>query len=405
MTAIGVLRPPSTVLFGSGTVDAVGNIAARVGCRALVCTDAFLAGTAQLRRVVASLSEAGLEARVLDAAVPELPRATVEAAIDAARSPLPDVIVGLGGGSCIDLAKLVALGLSSDLPLDHFYGEGKVVAATRPVIAIPTTAGTGSEVTPVAVLTDPAEHLKVGISSPRLVPHAAICDPLLTYGAPAHVTAYAGIDALAHAIEAYCATERTGWDNLVKRVFVGRNVLSDRFALHAVTSIANGLRAAVADDPAAREQVLEGSLCAGLAFATAGTTLAHALQYPIGARTATPHGLGIGVLLPYTFAFNAAAVPDRAAAIAVALGVDDVRGAVSAIRQLSMDVGLPPSLTEIGVGHGDLGDIADQALGISRLIDNNPRVVHRQQLIGLLEAGLHGHPAALLASAPHTHTV
>lgn len=388
---LGVLRPPSSILLGKDTIQALGQSVAPYGQRALICTDPFLATAPQTELAATVLRTSGLQVDILDGAVPELPRDSVEQAIEEARKLNPDCIVGLGGGSCLDLAKLVALGLSTEAPLERFYGELKVTAPTLPVVAIPTTAGTGSEVTPVAVLSDPALALKVGISSPHLIPRAAICDPALSMGAPSHVTAFAGIDALAHAVEAYCAVSRSGWAEIEGRVFVGRNVLSDVFALRATHLIFRSLRGAVEDDANARARMLEGSLCAGLAFATAGTALAHALQYPLGALTGTPHGLGVGLLLPFVMAFNAPACAQRLADIAATSGTDTgADGAIHAVRRLAQDVGLPASLREIGVRDADLPMLADQGLGIQRLIDNNPRQVNTEDAHQLLKHALDG---------------
>lgn len=395
MSELGVLRPPGTILLGAGAVSQAGRLAATLGQRVLICTDGVLAGSGHLPRLVRSLEQAGAQAEVLPGAVPELPLSAVEKSIATARRHDPECIVGFGGGSCIDLAKLVALGLSAGLPLSRWYDEGTVPAPTLPVMAMPTTAGTGSEVTPVAVLTDPNRALKVGISSPHLIPRAAICDPELTHGAPPTVTAYAGIDALAHAIEAYCAIQRPRWEDVGDRMFVGRNQLSDVFALRAIELIGGALADAVDDRPAARVTMMEGSLCAGLAFATAGTALAHALQYPIGALTGTPHGLGIGLLLPYTMAFNAAAVPRRTAAVAKALCAGtDALAAVTAVHNLAAHIGFPRSLAEIGIDAAALPAIAEQAVGIRRLIENNPRPVTLDDAVAVLEQALTGTPRA-----------
>jgi alcohol dehydrogenase class IV len=398
MPELGVLRPPRTVLLGDGVVEAAGRTVAALGERALICTDPFLAAAPPLRAVTASLRAAGVRHEVFDGTVAELPLPAVEAAVREARALAPDVIVGLGGGSCLDMAKLIALGLSTDAPLSDCYGEHNVPGPTVPVVAIPTTAGTGSEVTPVAVLTDPASELKVGISSPHLVPVAAICDPALTLGAPATVTAFAGIDALAHAVEAYTAVRRPTWADMAQRVFVGRNALSDRWALHAIARVGAGLRGAIDDDPAARALVMEGSLSAGLAFATAGTALAHALQYPIGARTRTPHGLGVGLLLPFVMAYNAPACEARMADVGRALGTDDP---ARAVRDLALDVGVPGSLAQIGVQAGELEEIATAALGIERLIANNPREVDPAGLTALLRAAHAGDLAPLTPMEAH----
>jgi alcohol dehydrogenase len=397
VSEIGVLRPPARILLGAGAASQAGRVAAEHGSRALICTDAVIAASAHLPRVVGSLERAGVGVEVLPGAVAELPLSTVEEAIGVARAYQPDVIVGLGGGSCLDLAKLIAIGLTAGLPLRQWYGEGDLPRPPLPVVAIPTTAGTGSEVTPVAVLTDPERTLKVGVASTGLVPRAAICDPELTHGAPSAVTAHAGIDALAHAIEAYCAIDRQRWDAVGDRVFVGRNALSDVFALRAIALIGGALRAAIDDEPGARAAMMEGSLCAGLAFATAGTALAHALQYPIGARTQTPHGLGIGLLLPFAMAFNAAAVPNRMRTVGRELGVgEDARAVVSAVQRLARDVGIPGSLRELGVQEAELPAIAEQALDVRRLMDNNPRPVSFEVAVEVLEQAMNGTPLELL---------
>jgi alcohol dehydrogenase len=374
VSRIGLLRPPNSVVFGRGAVTSVGESATMLGSRVLVVTDEYLACGRQGQAVTAALERAGVEFAVMTASVPELPRESVEAAIATARAKRPDCIIGLGGGSSIDLAKIIALALSAPGPLDAYYGEGKINSPTLPVIAIPTTAGTGSEVTPVAVLSDPALSLKVGISSRFLVPAVAICDPVLTIGAPPSLTAYAGIDALAHAIEAYTAVQHDRFEDVSERIFVGGNLLSERFALHAVRSISTALPRALEDNPDARVQMLEGSLCAGLAFATAGTAAAHALQYPLGAATHTPHGLGVGMLLPYVMAFNAPATPARMARVSAALGCGDAPlAAAKAVHRLCERLGLPRSLQEIGVRETDLPAMAEQAAGIERLARNNPR--------------------------------
>jgi alcohol dehydrogenase class IV len=394
---LGVMRAPREVLFGDGVAAAAGTLAARVGRRALVLTDATLASGDAGRRVLASLRGAGLEVEVFDETVPELPMDTVLGAIGHARSLRPDCLVGLGGGSSLDLAKLVALGLTHGDHLRSFYGEAQVPGPVAPVLAIPTTAGTGSEVTPVAVLSDPDALLKVGISSRHLIPTYALVDPILTHGCPPAVTGFAGIDALAHAVEAYTAARRElppGGD----AVFVGKNALSDDFALRAVAAIAPNLVAGTRDEPGARTALAYGSLCAGLAFGTAGTAVAHALQYPIGTRTNTPHGLGTGLLLPYAMAFNRPVRGAELAAVGRAMGVagdDDgdetaADAAITAVASLAESVGVPTSLAELGVEERELPALATQALGVGRLIANNPRGLGEGELTEILGSAWRG---------------
>lgn len=388
---IGVLRCPSVVLFGDGVSSALGRLAVQFGQRALVCTDPALATGPHVTRVVSILRNAGLTVSILDAAVPELPLEVVTRAVGEARPRRPDCLVGVGGGSCLDLAKLVALGLTSDEPFESFYGERKVRHPVKPVIGVPTTAGTGSEVTPVAVVSDPKQAMKVGVSSEHLIPRAAVCDPALTLGAPPTVTAHAGIDALAHAIEAFTAMPRN-WEAAQDRVFVGKNVLSDPLAITAISRIAPNLREAMEDSPSARKDVLEGSLCAALAFGSAGTAAAHALQYPLGARTKTPHGLGTGMLLPYVMRFHREVRAAQLGEIAQAMGCVEhsADAAIDAVVDLTRAIGLPASIAELGVSRDELLSIADQALGITRLVTNNPRPLDRDGAMTILDAAWHG---------------
>lgn len=393
----GVLRAPKEVLFGEGVADATGRLASRLGRRVFVLTDATLASGEAGRRVVGSLRAAGLEVEVFEGTVPELPMDTVLDAVAAAVAFGPDCLIGVGGGSSLDLAKLVALGVRHGDELRSFYGEEQVPGPVAPVVAIPTTAGTGSEVTPVAVLTDPEAVLKVGISSRHLIPTYALVDPTLTFGCPPSVTGFAGIDALAHAVEAYTAARRDlppGGD----AVFVGKNSLSDAFAIRAIENIAPNLLAATRDEPVARSAMAYGSLCAGLAFATAGTAVAHALQYPIGARTHTPHGLGTGLLLAYAMAFN---LPVRFAELAtvgramgVARGADDeeaaAEAAIAGVARLAEAVGVPTGLSELGVAEDELPGLAAEALGVGRLIANNPRELGETELEEILRAAWRG---------------
>ena len=393
----GLLRAPREVLFGAGAADATGELARRLADRVLVVTDPTLAASEAAGRVLASLRSQGLEVEIFDGAVPELPMDTVLEAIREALRSAPQCVVGLGGGSSIDLAKLVALGVAHGDDLRSFYGEEQVPGPIAPVIAIPTTAGTGSEVTPVAVLTDPEAMLKVGISSRHLIPTFAVVDPTVTYGCPPSVTGHAGIDALAHAVEAFTAARRRLPPGSAA-VFIGKNSLSDMFALVAVRHLAPHLVAAAHDEPDARAAVAYGSLCAGLAFGTAGTAVAHALQYPVGARTHTPHGLGTGLLLAYAMRFNRSARVAELAAIGHAMGVssdghDDEHSAAEAIAgvaALAAAVGIPPSLAELGVAEEELPALARQALGVSRLILNNPRELGEQDLTDILRAAWRG---------------
>ena len=184
MSMLGVLRGPRQVLFGAGQRHALGTVTAALGSRALVCTDARFGGTREFADLVRLLERAGVRVTAFTEVLPDVPVHQVRQCADLAAGADPDVVVGMGGGSCLDLAKAVAVVLTHGGEASDYYGELRVPGPVMPVVALPTTAGTGSEVTPVAVLTDPHRVSKVGISSPHIIPHTAVCDPELTVGAP-----------------------------------------------------------------------------------------------------------------------------------------------------------------------------------------------------------------------------
>ncbi|MFJ9993573.1 iron-containing alcohol dehydrogenase [Pseudomonas putida] len=391
----GLTRSPQEIVFGDGQRRVLGAIAARLGQRALICTDQRLAATPEMDEMLRSLHAAGVEYAVFDGTLAELPSDSIEACVAQYQAYKPQMVIGVGGGSCMDMAKLVALQLTHGGPLERYYGELKVPGPVMPVIALPTTAGTGSEVTPVAVLADKSRDLKVGISSPYLIPCAAICDPELTLTCPPGLTAISGADALTHAIEAYTAISHPADETLSQqRVFVGKNLLSDQHALCAIRAIFTYLPQAVADgsNRKARSMLMLASLQAGLAFGAAGTAAAHALQYPVGALTGTAHGLGVATLLPHVMAFNAQTAPQAYVEIAQALGIavgsdrEAVAMLVAHTRALLERVGIPGYLSELGIEAAQLDWLSEQSLLAARLVNNNPRKLDAQamrQLVGL----------------------
>ncbi len=377
--SFGMLRLPNSIVFGDGCRFSIARTVAALGQRALVVCDPFLASSKPFAELLEELAGLDVVVTVDTHVVPELPVHVVEEAVDRALSIRPHVVVGFGGGSALDLAKLIALGLTHGTPLNRFYGENQVPGPVLPLVAIPTTSGTGSEVTPVAVLADPERDLKVGISSPYLIPRAAVVDPALMIGAPAPVTASAGADALVHAIEAYTSKNLAPhWDEQLP-VFVGQNLLSSMMALEAIRLIGTSLRAAVEDgqDLEARSRMAYGSLLAGMAFGTAGTHLSHAIQYPVGALTHTPHGLGTGMLLPFVMQSILATDAGRLADIAGALGVtggtvkESAQNAVDEVAAIMTCIGLPKDLASMGVAEADLPRIVELSLTVRRLVTNS----------------------------------
>ena len=224
--------------FGWGAASVLRDVAREFGPRVLICTDQNMVKAGVCETVLAHLAEGKAEVKVFDGGQPEVDLQTIERAAAVAQAYRPDVVVGLGGGSNLDLSKAVALLLKHPGPLSVYYGEHNVPGPIAPVVAVPTTAGTGSEVSPVAVVADPERAMKVGIASRALIPKWAIVDPALTVSCPASVTAHSGMDALVHAIESFCARVRT--DCSPHAIFVGKNPMSDVLATKAISATAVG---------------------------------------------------------------------------------------------------------------------------------------------------------------------
>lgn len=394
----GIIRTPNDITFGEGALDTVPRLVSSLGERVLVCTDAYMASTALFAGMVTGMRDAGTTVMVYGEAKPELPIETIEHARQAAQCFAPQMIVGMGGGSCMDLAKVVALLLTHGGDIRRYYGENNVPGPLLPVIAVPTTAGTGSEVSPVAVITDSERTLKVGISSPHLVPRHAVCDPMLTHTAPASVSAHSGIDALAHAIESTTATVRQSDFQVEQRVFIGRNALATWAGIEAVHAIGGSLEQAVSTpkDADARREMMYGSLLAGIALGTGGTGAAHALQYPLGSLTHTPHGLGVGLLLPYVLQYNRDYCLEPLALIGGALGsgttdqLESAQFVIERVASLVASIGIPTTIKEIGIKREQIASIAEDTLQVSRLLENNPRPVGKDGLVEILEAAYSG---------------
>lgn len=405
MTHFAAIRLPHEILFGKGQRHALPRVASRLGTRALVCTDQRFAQTAVFAEIVTALQAASIDVLIHDEVLPDVPRDTVAVCVNDARDFNPDMVIGIGGGSCLDMAKCAALLLSHGGNLQDYYGEFKVPAPTLPVIAVPTTAGTGSEVTPVAVVSDPDRTLKVGISSPYLIASTAICDPELTMSCPPGLTAVAGADALTHAIEAFTAARRGTDSSLAQdHVFIGKSALTDHFALLAIKLLGRSLEKACNDgaDEDARSDVMMGALAAGCAFGTAGTAAAHAIQYPAGALTHTAHGLGVATLMPYVMSYNSSASAPELAEVGAALGLDQTglglqemaEAAIEEVRRLFAAIGITPTLDALGLPADKIDWTAEQAFSIDRLIKNNPRPFDIEAMKRLVRAAYDGDLAA-----------
>jgi len=388
------------LLFGRHAANQLGEAAGRLGAkRVLVVTDSILVKAGIVEQIRAPLGEGGVLVEVFPGGEPEPSLLAAEACIAAAREFNPDALLGLGGGSNMDLAKITATVLAhGGHPRDYIGGDDKIPGPVFPLICVPTTSGTGSEVSAALVLTDSNIKLKVGILSNYLRPRVAVVDPMLTVSCPPKVTADSGIDALTHAIEAYTAVDNETFPLPPgeRTVYQGRHPMGDLLAEKAIQSIGKYLRRAVADgkDLEAREGMALAATLAGMAFSNVGVAAVHALEYPVGGAVHCSHGAGNGLLLPYVMRFNLPARRKEFAAIARLLG-ENVAGldeaaaadrAIEAVVKLRADIGIPRCLREIGVKVEQLRPFAEKAAGIRRILRVNPRPVTVEDLEGILRA-------------------
>jgi len=296
-----------------------------------------------------------------------------EALLARAQELQPDVIVGLGGGSPLDAAKLVAALCNSSQTFSEALGIGNLKGRTLPLVCLPTTAGTGSEVSPNAVFLDESDAMKKAVISPFLVPDATFIDPSLMLTVPPAVTAATGLDALTHCIEAYA-------NNF-------SNPLVDTWALDGIRLIAGVLGTAVRepDNLKARTQVALGSLYGGLGLGPVNTAAVHALSYPLGGRFHIPHGHANAILLPHVMRFNLPAAPERYATIALALGAErqgdheaTALAGIGALWRLISETCLEMRLSELRIPESEIPSLAAAGLSVTRLMKNNPRPMTHQ---------------------------
>jgi alcohol dehydrogenase class IV len=367
MSAFTFDTAPS-IVFGSGSIARLGDIAAtRLWRRVALVTDAGLVKAGLVAPVLRSLGEIGVAVDVFDAVVADPPEDVVLAAAARARDFDADAVIGFGGGSSIDVAKLVALLVKGGENLADIYGVGVAKGPRLPLLAVPTTAGTGSEVTPVSIVTT-GTHEKKGVVSPLIIPDVALLDPDLTLSLPPHVTAATGIDAMVHAIESFTSTSPNN------------NPVSRALAREALRLLGANIERAVrqGDDRDARGAMLLGSMLAGQAFANSPVAAVHALAYPVGGHFGVPHGLSNALVLPHVLRFNASACGELYAELA-ADAFPHLEGRVTgaafadAIAALCVRVGLQPRLRDVGIPRDAVAMMAEDAMRQTRLLVNNPR--------------------------------
>jgi len=373
-------------IFGPGAIDQLGDNVRRRGIkRVLIVTDAPLAEAGHVDRIHGLLNEAGVTVAVSDDSEPEPSIAAAAKVVEAGKQFGPDAVLGLGGGSNLDVAKAAALVLSHGGELPDYLGIGRVPGLTMPVIGVPTTAGTGSEVSHCFVLTDTENEMKVSSLSLWLRPALAVVDPQLTVSCPKRATADSGIDALVHAIEAYTARHYTELEQESGKLmpYDGKSPMGDVLAEKAINLVGRHLITAVnePENQAAREGMALAATLAGMAFSNCAVALVHAMEYPLGGALHCSHGGGNGLLLPHIMRFN---LPQRTAEftrIAELLG-EDTTGlagpaaaelAVQAVEKLQRAIGIPLTIRDLGGKEEQLPEMAEKAFAVKRLLMLNPR--------------------------------
>ena len=370
------------IVFGRGAFqklpEHIGEFSAS---RPLIIMDKQLAATGLKGQVEDLLKDGGLKGEIFARVDPEPKISLADEGAKLARKAKCDLVVGIGGGSAMDVAKAVAVLAANNGKAVDYLGLNRVPGPGLPKIMLPTTAGTGSEVTFTSVFVRPDLKKKEGMNSPYLYPELALLDPFLTVSLPPGPTASTGIDALCHAIESYTS--------------INASPLSEMISLEAIALISEHLRTAVHDGTniSAREKMLLGSLYAGLGLANAGVTAVHSLSYPLGGKYGIPHGLANTVLLPHVMNYNLPGALEKFADIAAAMGeiVDNMplreaAGlAVEAISALIADCGVQTSLEELGIEEGAFEELAKIALTVARPLANNPRPVTLKDAVMIYE--------------------
>jgi alcohol dehydrogenase class IV len=375
-------RAAGEIVFGEGAIAGAGAIIKRHGGkRILLVVDPGFARGDSLKKVTDPLEKEGLSFVLFDAVEPE-PRAGVaDRCGELARKEKCDFVLGVGGGSAMDTAKAAAILATNEGRARDFQGLNKVPKPGLPKGMVPTTAGTGSEVTFTAVFVNEEEKKKAGINSPFLYPEMSVLDPELTLGLPAAVTAATGMDALTHAIESFTSK--------------AASPISEMFSVEAIRRIGKSLRQAVnhGSDLNARSNMLLGSLLAGFGLANAGVTAAHSLAYPLGGIFRVPHGVANALLLVPVMEYNVFSCPEKFAKIAEAMG-EKVEGlsvreaailAVDLVQRLAKDLGVPQRLSDLGIPEPAIPGMAEEAMKVTRPLENNPRPVSLEEAVRIYQ--------------------
>ncbi len=382
---IKVFSTTPRIVMGPGAAKTIGEEVKSRGVRkALIVTDKGCIAAGLVSTIEQSLKASGIRYGIFDGVEPDPRYEIVADCVNMVRAEKARMLIGVGGGSPMDITKTAAVMAVNKPPVGQYFGINLIPKPGLPAILIPTTAGTGSEVTPIAILSDEGEKLKKGIVSPYLYPALGIVDPELTLGLPPHVTAATGMDALIHGIEAYTSINATG--------------ITDMFCERAIRLIYNNIRTAFAkgDDIQARTAMMEGALLAGIGFANAGVTAVHAFAYPIGAEFHIPHGVANTLMLPHVIRYNVLGNLDKFAKLAEPFGIPTGRldqlqivdRVIQAIDRLADDLRVPRHLKDFGVKDKDIDMLADGVMKVTRLLANNPRTLYLQDAKQIYRAAL-----------------
>ena len=368
---------PGRLIFGNGCLAGLPAELQQIGCKNIfIITIGPLLGNLSL--IINKLRSNGTNVALNTSILQEPTFNDFEKLLSAAKAVSPDTIVGIGGGSVLDVAKLIAAQLDNDQQLTDIVGIGLLKQRAKKLICVPATSGTGSEVSPNAILVDDSDNQKKGIISPYLVPDIVYVDPILTVSVPAAITAATGLDALTHCLEAYT--------NKFAQPFI------DIYAFEGMRLIAANLLQAVNNgaDPEARTHVAMGSLLGGFCLGPVNTAGVHALSYPLGSMFHLPHGLSNALLLPYVMEYNMVAAPARYANVAIALGCtrcntdeETAKAGVEKIRELIAHCGIPARLRDVNIDKDAIPQMATDAMKIQRLLKNNPRPIIEEDAIHL----------------------
>ena len=370
------IRTPGSILFGVGASEKLPEQIKNLSSGpVLIVTDPGLVKTGIVDKIKETITSASLEVVVFDAVEPDPDKENCYLCLKMVKSIGAKILIGLGGGSALDIAKAAAALAVNPGPIEEYVGIDKLPAKGLPTILLPTTAGTGSEVSPIAVISDNKQHLKLGMVSQFLYGNVAIVDPSLTLSCPAHITAASGLDALTHAIE------------IVTNKFSAPVI--DAIMLEAIRLVGQHLSKCVHEGSnlEARTGMATAAFYAGMGLGPVNTAAVHALAYPLGGTFNVPHGMANSILLPYVMEFNLSACREKYARIADILSLDNkahstdqASAAVDMVVKLSRDIGIPQRLRDINIPESAIDSMAPMAATVTRLLNNNPREITMENI-------------------------